>query len=375
MKIRLYPLVATIILIISVLVIGLRGTNPQTTAYQVGGLQTAASIQGVGLGPVLWSNNFTDTVWQLLSSNITKTSFAQNQLLDLNVTFTSQPIAQDVAASRGLNLPLDTNPVVVIQLDVSQGVYYGIRFSGVTTDGTTFNAWSENTPLQHRPGLGSPENVSANLQDETYLASGQPPVHGYTITRLWLYVEATAGTSGTFSMKVSSIHAFSLIRTISGTAEVAGNFQGIIINLKKLPLPNESIFQAYVDFAIKGSSTLRYTPFLMDGTIVLAQGFTYVQNSVTPYESAVLATTLISSFPNFLPDENSTAIIIGANTGDINQFNLVNISLKYTSTPIQSNGFIDPNVARFMLVYYFLFLFVTPIAAVILISRVFKAES
>src|SRR5437773_1931997 len=79
--------------------------------------------------------------------------------------------------------------------------------------------------------------------------------------------------------------------------------------------------------------------------------------------------------PNFLPDENSTAIIIAANTGRITQFRLANLSFKYTSTPSQSVGFVDPNVAHYLLAYYLLFLFITPVAAVILVTRVFKTEN
>src|SRR5438093_12326997 len=374
MKIHVYPLLITTVLVISVLVIGLRGTSPQTTAYQVSGLQTATSIQGVGLGAMLWSDSFTGTAWHLSPSDTTQTSFSQNHALDLNVTFTGQPSAQAATVSRNINFSLDKDPVVVTEVEVTQGVHYGIRFSGVTPDGTNFNAWSETSPLQHRPGLGSVENVSANLGAQTYIANGQAPIPGSTITRLWLYVEATAGTSGTFSMKVTSIQAFPLSRTNSNSTGVSGNFQGVVINLN-LPNLNQSIFQAYIDFDIQGSSALRYTPFLMDGTLVLAQGFTYVQNGVSSYESAVLTTTRVLSFPSFLPQGNSKAIIISANIGQINQFNLVNLSLKFTSTPVQSAGFVDPDVARFMLIYYLLFLFVTPVAAAVLVSRVFKAET
>src|SRR5437870_3258341 len=220
MRIRAYQLLLAAVLIISALVIGLRGTNPQTTAYQVSGLQTASSVKGVGLGPTLWSDSFRGTSWHLSPSNTTQTSFTQNGTLDLNSTFTGQPTPQSVTVSRSLNLSLNQNPVVVTQLDVSQGIHYGIRFSGVTSDGTSFNAWSENSPLQHRPGLGSVENVSANLKVQTYLANGQIPLSGSTITRVWLYVEATAGTSGTFSMKVTSIQASPLTSTGSGPTGV-----------------------------------------------------------------------------------------------------------------------------------------------------------
>ncbi len=374
MKIRVYQLLLAAVLIVSALVIGLRGTSPQTTAYQVSGLQTATSIQGVGLGPMLWSDIFAGANWHLSASGTTQTSMAQNGALDLNVTFNKQPNAQAVTVSRTLNLSLDQDPVAITQLEVSQGVHYGIRFSGITPDGTSFNAWSESSPLQHRPGLGHPENVSANLRVQTYLAGGQTPMQGFTIARMWLYVEAAAGTSGTFSMKVTSIRALSLERSVSSSTHIDGDFVGVVIDLN-LPSVNEDLFQAFVEFSIQGSSDLQYTPFLAAGTSIVAQGFTYVQNGVTSYQVAVLRPQQVSSFPPFLPDGNSTSLIIGAKIGEITQFKLNGLSFKFTATPIQTTGLVDPDVARLTLVYYLLFLFVTPVAAVILISRVFKPES
>src|SRR5438132_568256 len=138
MKIRAYTILISLVLIISALVIGLRGTSPHATAYQVSGLQTATSIQGVGLGATLWSDNFT-----------------------------------------------------------------------------------------------------ANLRAQTFLVNGQAPVPGSVINHLWFYVEATTGTTGTFSMKVTSIQIFSLYKTAPGSNEISGNLQGIVINLN-LPSVNLS---------------------------------------------------------------------------------------------------------------------------------------
>ena len=374
MKIRVHHLLLAAILVLPTVVIGLRGTHSQNAAYQVNGLQTATSVEGVGLGLMLWSDNFTDAMWYLSSSNTTQPVFSQKGSLDLNGTFIEQTTAQAVTISRNINLSLDQNPVVFTQLVVSKGVHYGLRFSGVTPDGTSFDAWNENSPLQHRPGLALWENVSTNLRLQTYLTNDQIPVPGSRITHLWLYIEATAGTRGIYSMKISSIKAFPLVSTEFGLSAVSGNFLGVEIDLN-LPSPTQSIFQAYVDFNIRGSSTLKYTPFLLDRTIVIAQGFDYVLNSVTSYESAVLSPTLVSGFPNFLPERGDTTMIIATSSGSISQFKLANLTVKYTSTPIQSAGYVDPTVGELMIVYYLLFLFVTPVAAIILVVKVFKAEA
>src|SRR5712692_2385248 len=374
MKIRAYPILISIVLVTSVLTIGLRGTTQQTTAYQTDSLQNAHSIQGVSLGKVLWSADFNATSWHLSAPDMTLARLQLNNSLELNVTFANQPIPEAVEVSRNANLSLDQNLVVFAQLAVSVGVHYGVRFSGMTPGGAPFDAWRETSELQHRPGRGSPENITANLASEAYLANGQTPVPGSIITRIWFYVEATPGTSGEFSMKVASLKSLSLQRTASDSHEISGTLEAVVIDLD-LPSVSQNLFRAYVGFDILGTSNLQYTPFFMNGTSVLAQGFTYVQNRLTTYEIAVLLPNLAVGFPPFLPEANSTAVIIAAKAGEISFFKLDSLSFKFTSTPLMAEGVVDPNVARLTMIYYFLFLFVTPVAAVILLSRAFKSES
>lgn len=374
MRIRAYPVLISFVLITCALVIGLRGTAHQSTAYQTDSLQNATSLQGVSFGNVLWSDNFTETNWYLSAPNNTEATVQVNHSLYLNVTFTSQEYPQSIVAWSQLNISLDKNPVVITELAVTVGVHYGVRFSGITPDSANFDAWHEASKLQHRPGLGFSESVSTNLALETYMANGHPPIPGSRITRIWFYVEATPGTSGQFSMQVTSLRAFSLDKTKSSSMEIMGNLEGVVIDLD-LPPVTQSLFQAYVGFDIRGTPDLQYTPFFVSGGSVLAQGFTYVQNRLTTYEVAVLLPSLALGFPPFLSDRNSIVIIIGAKAGEINYFKLESLSFKFTSTPARTDGFVDPNVARLFIGYYVLFLFVTPVAAVILLTRVFKPET
>jgi len=175
-------------------------------------------------------------------------------------------------------------------------------------------------------------------------------------------------------MKVTSLQAFAQEQVKSTSSEISGSFLAVVIDLN-LPPTDLSLFQTFVSFDIRGISNLRYTPFLVNGTNALAQGFTYVQISATAHEDAVLLPQLALSFPPILPTPNSTEIIISSSMGAINYFKLDNLSFKYTSTPLQTQGLVDPNFANLMIGYYILFLFVTPIAAVILLTKVFKSES
>ena len=375
MKIRAYKILISLVLIMSALVIGLRGTSSLPNVYQTDTLQNVASVQGIGLGQQLWADNLTRSeIWPLNVPSIATDNLQLNGSLILNVGFSNQANAQAVSVSHSINLSLDKNPIVIVQVTVSQGAHYGVRFSGLTPVGATFNAWEESSDLQHRPGLGTPENISANLQSQAYLANSQIPPPGSRITQISFYVEATPGTQGQYSMRVTSLQAFAQEQVASKTSsEISGSFLDVVMDLN-LPATDLSLFQAFISFDIRGTSNLQYTPFLVNGTKVLAQGFTYVQISATAHQNAVLLPQLATTLPSIL-SQNSTQIIISAKSGQVNYFKLADLSFKYTSTPLQTQGLVDPNLANFLTGYYVLFLFVTPIVAVILVSKVFKSEN
>ena len=374
MKIRPYSILILFVLVTSGLVIGLRGTLPQSGATQMDAFQSIASLQGTSIGDLIWADNFTGNAWQLSAPSSSQANLQLVHPLSLTVVFSKQQIAQAVSISRNINLSLDQNPVVIVVVSVSVGVHYGVRFSGTTPSGTAFDAWREDSKLQHRPGLGTSENVTANLIGETYLANNQFPPLGSKITRLWLYLEMSPGTSGEFSMQIASLQAFVLNHTGSASPEISGTFSGIVINLA-LPQISQSIFQTYASFDIRGTSNLKYTPFLISGTTVLAQGYTYTQNALTSHQVAVLLPQRVSGFPSILPNTNTSSIVIAADAGSITYFKIQDLTFKLTSTPDLGTGFVDPNNAQFFIVYYLLFLLVTPIAAVILFVRVFKNEN
>src|SRR5438067_9501677 len=108
MKIHAYQVLVSLVLIISVLVIALRGVSPQPVVYQTDTLQDATSIQGIGRGAQLWADNFTnDENWPLTVPSTATASLQLNGSLVLNVGFTSQATAQAVSVSHNINIDLD----------------------------------------------------------------------------------------------------------------------------------------------------------------------------------------------------------------------------------------------------------------------------
>ena len=373
LRARKYQLLLALVLIDSVLTIGLRDLAPNTTATELDASSYVTQIDGIGFGGLLWSDNFTGNAWLIaLSPNNANAYLQVRHTLNFTAIFQAEQVPQAISISRNLNLSLDENPALVIGLLVSPGVHYGIRFSGVAPSGETFEAWREGSTLEHRPGLGISENIEVNLPAETFLANNRSFVAGSRITRLWIYLEMTSGTGGRFSLELTALQAFSIRKTSSNSQELDGTFYDIMVNMR-LPSQNLSLFQGYAAYDISGTAGLSYTPFLIRGGSILAEGYTYTQ-TLSTHQVAVLLPQLANQFPSILPDQyNSSVIVIVANSGEITHFRLDDLTLRYTATPdlASSGGVVDSTTATWLIAYYFVFLFITPIAAAILLTKVF----
>ncbi len=357
------------------MVVVLRGTVPQKSVTQVNSLQQVTSVDTLSLREALWKDDFrAPSQWKLsYLPNATQAKISISNSLSLTANFSLQPDPQSVVAYRFLNISLDQTPFVLASISVSSGVHYGVRFLGVDSNGKSFNAWSEGSNLQHRPGVRVYENITANLVLETYLASGQPPTPGSRVIRIQFYLEAVPGTAGTFTMQVSSLAAFPLRQDRSPLSPLNGDFRGLVINVNPLT-SEEALLQAYVNYYIRGTSDLKYTLYFSHGSVILAQGFTYVQKGVTSYEIAVLTPQLIRDFPPFLPVVASWSVIIATQQGEINFFELTGLEFRFTSQPLVQDAAVDPVFGQFLLAYYFVFLFIAPIASTVLLFKVFKRE-
>src|SRR5215471_13733569 len=145
----------------------LRGGFHQATTTELDGLARLTSLESLSLGATLWNEPFNNaSLWSLSGSS--PATLEINGSLSLNVVFPAKSTPQAILISRAVNLPLDHQPVLSLQLKVSVGVAYGIRFWGATATNKSFVAWGEGSSLQHRSGLGTYETVLVNLVAESY---------------------------------------------------------------------------------------------------------------------------------------------------------------------------------------------------------------
>jgi len=328
-RLRLYPILVILVLTLAIPTIFLRGTFQQKT-----------------VGPTIWAESFNNlTAWSL-SSNAPGVVQLNNSLV-LSVAFPLKSVSQAVTASRTLNLSLDKNPAITLTLAVTSGASYGIRFYGLTSNGTSFAAWREGSFLQHRRGLGTQETISANLVSEFLLANPKLPLVGSRITKLSLYIEAAP--------------------------LISGNFTAVVADLGPT-IQSQGLFQVFVGLDIKGSTDLSYVPYFISGASVLAQGFTYVPKIATTYELALLQPSFVNSSPLFVGKPSSSSIVVSARTGEMTFFRLNSVSIRFLSSlsaPIQT---LSPSSYQLLLFYYFIFLFVAPTGMIVLLVKVFRDE-
>jgi len=348
----------------------LRGTLPQNTATQIDGLAEFASMQGASLGPVTWSESFNNSSeWSVPANPPNVLSISGS--LKLSVTFPSTSKAQAISVHRNVNWSLTEIPIITIKARVSTGVSYGVRFFGVTANNASFAAWREGSSLQHRPGLGTIETVSANLGTETFLANPKLQRTGARITEVLFYLEAAPFRSGSFSLTLYDVHINPTITTPADSLELNGNFTGLVANLKS-SVSSQGVFQVFVGLDIKGSSDLSYTLYLTRGASILAQGYTYVPKVATTYELALMLPALVNSSPLFAGNFASSSLIVSAWKGEISYFRLDSVDIRFLATTPSPSAALNTANYNALIFYYFVFLFMIPASTILLLIKVFR---
>jgi len=376
---NLYALLVIAIVVMASMVVVLRGKIDQTTILNASNLNSLESSYYVRLNNTIWQDPLNDpSQWHVSSSQSNITSrLSSDGELHLNASIAPESYPQAVNLFRSVNFSIAQDPVLLISLEASVGIHYGIRIAGQDSSGNPFQAWSESSYLQHRSGLGHKENFTVNAAVEAYKVNGIFPAAGSSITSLQFYIEATAGQIGQFALDVYRIAVVSPNQyAFDSASQVLRSMDGIALTLNAtndLDYTDSNFAQGYIDYYVKGTQDLVYTVYFMHGLTVIGQGYDYSANSLT-YNIATFSASNIRSYPPFLTGNNTFSIILSPSKGSFLSFQLGGFSVRYLSQAplISTPTNIDPGI---ILAYYLTFLFVTPVAIVILVSRLFAHET
>ncbi len=377
---KVSALAIIIIVIMAGMVVGLRGKGRPGTVLDVSDANSLESSRYISLNNTVWRDPLNDSSqWEVSypRQNMTTPELFANGALHLNATFVSEPQAQAVDIHRTVNFSLAEDPVLQISVAASVGVHYGIRMSGQDSLGNPFQAWSESSPLQHRPGLGRIANFTINAAVEAFRANGALPAPGSSITSLMFYIEATPGQAGKFALNVYGITVLaSQEYGFNPTEKVLGRMAGLILTLNStnsLGFSDNQFAEGYIDYALSGSPSLVYTVYYMHGLTVVGQGFQYSESALT-FTIAAISASNVRNYPPILTTNDTFSIVLAPILGQFLSFQLRDFSIRYlsqaplTATPPQ----INPSI---ILPYYLIFLFVMPVAIVTLVSRLYSHET
>lgn len=362
------------------MVVILRGQSAQTTIVDATNWNSLQSPFYVRLNRTIWQdplNNVSQWNVNYWEKNTTSYSVSANNALHLNAIFAYAQYPQAVDIYRPVDFTLATDPVLSISLEASIGVHYGIRISGQDGSENPFQAWSETPYLQHRPGLGHVENFTIDSSVEAYKANGVFASPGSKITSLLFYIEATPGQTGQYSLNVFKIIAATPNQYHFNSSNLVHDWiDTIVLQLnvtKDRNYADNRFAQGYIDYYVQGTSNLIYTIYYMHGLTVIGQGFDYSAISLT-YNVATFSSSLVNGYPPFLNGNSTYSIVLAPISGSFLSFQLGGYSVRYLSQPPATTMPLDIN-ASVILAYYLVFLFVTPVVIVILVSKLFSHET
>jgi hypothetical protein len=367
------------IVVMASMVVVLRGKSQQTTVLNVSDMNSLESSSYIRLNNTIWQDPLSNTSqWHVGYSQPNMTSrISASGALQLNATIPSESYPQAVNLYRSVSFSLAQNPVLLISLEASAGIHYGIRIAGQDSAGTPFQAWSESSYLQHRSGLGRTENFTISASLEAYKVNGIFSATGSSINSLLFYIEATPGQAGKFALNVYGLKLVAPNQyRFNAAHQVHDTLDEITLTLNStndLGYTDDQFAQGYIDYYVRGTPDLDYTVYYMHGLTVVGQGFEYSARSLT-YNIATFSASKITSYPPLLTDNNTFLIVLSPIRGSFLSFQLGGFSVRYLSQAPSTTAptELDPSV---ILAYYLIFLFVTPLAIVILVSRLLSSET
>lgn len=162
--------VLLLLLALAIPTVRLRGTLPTITYLQVDATQAVSEITlytyaaAPEAGWRIADYREDRGNWTLRSENIPGTLAVDRFSLCLQTTFTHLPRSEWVAATRTLDIPVETLPIFQFAANASKDAVFHIRLEGTRRDGTSTPIWWETSPLDDLAGTGTWRTYAIDLR-------------------------------------------------------------------------------------------------------------------------------------------------------------------------------------------------------------------
>jgi hypothetical protein len=260
-------------------------------------------------------------------------------------------------------------PILTVNVNLTTGPRYGVRFFSQYPNGTEYNVWWEGSPLDHRPGIGY-ESLRVNMQREAFLATNHTV---QTINKMALYIEDPPHSPQSFQFTLSKLSLED-----DSLEQVSNNqYRAIYFDLKNTPQENASWSLNKIDYGITVQATqgTTFSIYFFDGPVLYSSSTATGQlyNSLTPSSQITFYLNLQPQvFPELLPPSN-TSIVFVATSGTLQSVTVQYANFEFLPTRVIPD--LTQQTLGLYYVYFIFFLFLLPVGIAILVFREFLPRS
>jgi len=370
-------IVSGLVLIGVLLTIGLSGAVPPQNLQEVNGQQYLSHFYAESATASVGYRDIVPTPWSLTNSSSTSsTQLSSPNIINFSGSFQPSSTPSTVQILRKLSVNVKNYPILFLQVDVTQGVGYGIRF--FTSHGkTTVPLWNNSDILNHRVGTGQFENIQVNMED---LAEQNIGTSVQNVTQIQVYVERHALNATTpFSLVLQDMQ-FLNYKVVP--FENGQTYHSVYLTFDHLPTAGNSSWALNkIDLGLQISAPpgTAYEIYQLNGTVALPGNLYHYSSTIASYDYSLYPKGAPIVFPDSLPPSHGYTIAIVAQTGSLS--NVTVQSVNFVFTPVQNSS--SPAVTAatvssqgsFWYGYLIFFLFVAPLCmAFFLYNRYRKDE-
>ncbi len=281
------------------------------------GEQNIATILNIG-NYTKWSLNTPTLGGTFLTTSMSK--------LTLNGTFPPSSNPSALSISRQFVANLTQYPILYMLMNVSRGVSYGIRFDAQNPDGSVSAVWSDTDSLNHRGGIGQPENIQVNMI-QVIRANTNKTIG--SVSRVTVYVERIPKLEPTvFTLQLSK---FEFLNYPLQPAQLRGLYHSLYLtlNLTSSTSSLSTLRNIQVEGRLDASPSALYVIYLINGSNVYRAG-THTYDAASPNQVYTISfpAEKLKTFPDNLPTGNPSVIIVSA-SGILYQFSVKSVTLNY----------------------------------------------
>ena len=316
------------------------------------GEQNIATILNIG-NYTKWSLNTPTLGGTFLTTSMSK--------LTLNGTFPSSSNPSALSISRQFVANLTQYPILYMLMNVSKGVSYGIRFDTQNSDGSLSPVWSDTDSLNHRGGIGQPENIQVNMI-QVIRANTNKTIG--SLSRVTVYVERIPKLEPTvFTLQLSK---FEFLNYPLQPAQSRGLYHSLYLTLNLIPSTSSlsTLRSIQVEGRLDASPSALYVIYFINGSNVYRAG-THTYDATSPNQVYTISfpAEKLKTFPDNLPTSNPSVIIVSA-SGSFYQFNVKSVTLNYV-TRVAEAAALPP--AKDPPVFYLAIFILLPLAVAVLL--------